>query len=152
MEKMHCMFCLQTHSCIVILSVYIDNLLLIGCIDDINFLKQQLHKHFKLKDLSPLKKILGITVHHDLENSTLDLSQLEKIAELTEEFGLSNCKPLLMPLPTSCNLEVIETISEVSCSLPYCCIVGALLWIALASHPDTLFTVVYLTHFLCAYN
>jgi len=43
-------------------------------------LKKRLHEHFKLKDLSCVTRILGITVHFDPDAGTLDLLQPDKIA------------------------------------------------------------------------
>jgi hypothetical protein len=57
-----------------------------------------------------------------------------------------------MPLPAGCNLDVLDETPVASCKLPYRRIVGALLWVALATPPDILFATVYLTRFLCAYD
>jgi len=151
-NEMHSTFCLNTTNCTVILSVYIDDLILIGHLNDIKLLKKRLHEHFKLKDLGHITRILGITVHYDSNAGTLDLLQPDKIAELSDEFGLTDCKLLSSPLPAGCNLDIIKTTPPSSVKLPYHRIIGALLWIALASHPDILFATIYLTHFLCGYD
>ncbi len=75
-----------------------------------------LHEHFKLKDLGLIMNILGITIHHNLENGMLNLSQPDKINGLAMEFGLADCKPLCSPLPAGCNLEVINS-SPVNCNM-----------------------------------
>jgi len=98
------------------------------------------------------KNFLGITIHYNPNAGTLDLLQPDKITELSDEFGLTDCKPLSSPLPAGCNLDVIKTTPPSSVKLPYHHIVGALLWIALASCPDILFAMIYLTRFLCGYN
>ena len=102
---------------IIILSIYVDDLLLIlRHVDDIIFLKQKLHECLKLKDVSPMTRILGITVQHNFNTGTIDLSQPDKVAELATEFSLADCKT-----PAS------------SYKLPYHHNVGALLWVALTT-------------------
>jgi len=93
-NEMHSTFCLNTTNCTVILSVYVDDLILIGHLNDIELLKKRLHERFKLKDLGHVTKILGITVHYNPNAGSLDLLQPDKIAELSDEFGLTDCKPL----------------------------------------------------------
>jgi len=102
--------------------------------------------------ISAVTRILGITVHYNPDAGTLDLLQPDKIAELSDEFGLTYCKPLSSPLPDGFNLDVIKTTPPSSVKLPYHHIIGALLWIALASCPDILFATIYLTCFLHGYD
>jgi len=123
-NEMHSMFCLNTTNCTLILSIYVDDLILIGHLNDIELLEKRLHEHFKLKDLSCVTRILGITNHYNPNAGTLDLLQPDKIAELRDEFGLTDCKPLSSPLPGGCNLDIMETTPP---SSVYCHIVGALL-------------------------
>jgi len=92
------------------------------------------------------------TSSYDPDAGTLDLLQPDKIAELSDKFGLTDCKPLSSLLPAGCNLDIIETTPPSSVKLPYHHIVDSLLWVALASCPDILFATIYLTCFLCGYN
>jgi len=147
-NEMHSTFCLSTINCTVILSIYVDDLILIGHLNDIKLLKKRLHECFKLKDLSHVTRILGITVHYNPNAGTLDLLQPDKITELSDKFGLTDCKPLYSQLPAGCNLDVIKTTPPSSVKLPYHCIIGVLLWVALTSHPDILFATIYLTVWL----
>jgi len=91
---MHSTFHLNTTNCTVILLVYVDNLILIGHLNNIELLKKRLHEHFKLKDLGRVTRILGITIHYDPNAGTLNLLQPGKIAELSDKFGSTDCKPL----------------------------------------------------------
>jgi len=126
------------------------HLILIGHLNEIELLKMRLHEHFKFKDLGCVTRILGITIHYDPYAGILDLLQPDKIAELSDKLGLTNCNPLSSLLPAGCNLDVIETTPPSSVKLPYCHIVGALLWVAVASRPGILFVTIYLTCFLCS--
>jgi len=72
-NEMHSMLSLNTTNHTVILSIYVDDLILIGHLNNIELLKKRLNEHFKLKDLSHIKRILGITVHYDPNASTLNL-------------------------------------------------------------------------------
>jgi hypothetical protein len=137
---------------IVLLSVYVDDLLIIGLPDNVERVKKQLHQHFHIKDFGPVSAILRIDVVYDISAGTLDISQQQKIIDLTTEFGLLNAKPLLCLLLASTDLHVVEWTSLEHAPLKFCWLVGALLYIALATQPDILHTIVYLSCFVCMFD
>ncbi len=92
----------------VILSVYVDDLLIVGALADVKTVKSKLHNQFHIKDFGPVKAILSIDMIYDNNTGTLDISQSSKIVDLATEFQLAGSKPLLCPLPASTNLHVIK--------------------------------------------
>jgi len=77
---MHSMFRLNTTDCTVIFSIYVDDLILIGHLNNIELLKKRLDECFKLKDLGCFTKILGITVCYNPDAGTLNLLYLPPLA------------------------------------------------------------------------
>jgi hypothetical protein len=145
-------FCSVGGKLAIILSVYIDDLLIVGTQDNINTVKKKLSAHFHIKDFSSISSILSIDVTYDNTTSTLNICQKQKIVDLANKFDLAGVKPLLCLLPARTNLSVIKRTSHRHSDLKYCRLVGALLYIALAIHPDVLHTIIYLSCFICAYN
>jgi hypothetical protein len=63
--QLHWTYLLNNNQHQIFLSVYINDLLIIGHINNINFIKQKLASQFQMKDLGPITMILGIKVVHD---------------------------------------------------------------------------------------
>jgi hypothetical protein len=60
---------------------------------------QLLSQHFKCRDLGSTRFLLGIAVERDRSTHTLKLHQSQFILDLLEKYGMSDCKPVLTPLP-----------------------------------------------------
>jgi histone deacetylase 1/2 len=129
---------------LVILSVYVDDLLIVGSPVDVDAVKKQLCQWFHIKDFGSVSTILGIDVVYNVSVGTLDISQQQKILNLATKFKLLRAKPLSCPLPAGTDLHVVEWTSLTHASLKFRRLVGALLYIALATRPDALHAVVYL--------
>jgi hypothetical protein len=129
---------------LVILSVYVNNLLIVGSPIDVDAIKKQLCQRFHIKDFGSVSTILGIDIVYNASAGTLDISQQQKILDLATEFELG-AKPLSCPLPAGTDLRVVEWTSLTHASLKFRHLVSALLYIALATQPDALHAVVYLS-------
>jgi len=88
-NEMHSTFRLNTTDRTVILSIYFDDLILIGHLNNIKLLKKKLHECFRLKDLGCVTRILGFTICYNPDAGTLNLLQPNKITELNDKFGLT---------------------------------------------------------------
>ena len=136
----------------VILSVYVDDLLIIRLPSNVETVKEQLQKRFRIKDFGPVTTILGINVNYNTTEGLLDISQKQKIINLAREFDILHHKPLRCLLPAGTHLCVIKRTSPAHATLKFRQLVRALLYIALATRPDILHAVVYLSQFVCAFN
>ena len=71
----------------IILLLYVDDILIVGGnVSRIDKLKKQLSKSFSMKDLGPVKKILGIRIERDRASKKLYMSHeqyIEKVLEIS---------------------------------------------------------------------
>ena len=84
----------------IILLLYVDDMLIIGKNKmKIDALKKALRKYFTMKDLSPVKKILGMKITRDRSKRMLQISQENYIEKVLERFNMHNAKPVHVTLP-----------------------------------------------------
>ncbi len=78
---------------ILIISIYVDDCLLITANHNIDKLKSVLTNQFKMKDLGLVHSILRIEVIHDKKASTLQLQQHGHILSILNMFSMKNSAP-----------------------------------------------------------
>jgi hypothetical protein len=138
----------------VILPVFVDDITLASkSKDKIKELKQQLAEHFKLHDLGPTTFQLGVEIIYDRPNCTLHLSQCQYVLDMHDCFGFTQCSPVSTPLdPGMClDASMAATTPEDIAFMqtgPYINAVGALMYLAIATHPDIAHVVGVLCHFM----
>jgi transposase InsO family protein len=137
---------------LIIVSIYVDDLIIIGHRPDVDKIKNVISKYFKIKDLGPAKSILGIEIIRDRSKGTLQLRQKGHIDELFEKFNMSNCKPASTPLPLGFTLNKLDKTPAECEKLPFRQAIGKLLYISRATRPDLAYTVHHLSTFLNAYD
>ncbi|KAG8497073.1 hypothetical protein CXB51_008352 [Gossypium anomalum] len=127
----------------VYLLLYVDDML-IAAKDkgEIRKVKAQLSEEFKMKDLGPAKKTLGMEILRDRKASKLYLSQKRYIEKVLCRFNMQSAKPISTPLVAHFRLSLalspqsddeIEYMSHV----PYSSAVGSLMYAMVCSRPDT---------------
>ncbi len=65
---------------------------------------------------------------------------------------MENCTPATIPMQVGLTLPKLESIPDDCSNIPYCQTIGKLLYVAIASRPDILFAVNYLSRFVTGYN
>lgn len=135
----------------LIVAVYVDDLLLFcDHEDDVNVIKKRLHERFKMKDLGPVEHILGMRVIR--EQYVFSIDQEHYIGTVLEKFGMSDCKPVDVPMNSSLTLtkedcpDTIEEQREMS-KIPYQEAIGCLMYISQCTRPDITFAVNKLSRF-----
>ncbi|KAG8497798.1 hypothetical protein CXB51_007413 [Gossypium anomalum] len=129
------------------LLLYVDDML-IAAKDkgEIRKVKAQLREEFKMKDLGPAKKILGMEILRDRKASKLYLSQKGYIEKVLCRFNMQRAKPVSTPLAAHFRLssalspqsdDEIEYMSHV----PYSSAVGSLMYVMVCSRPDLSYAV-----------
>ncbi|GKF15117.1 retrovirus-related pol polyprotein from transposon TNT 1-94 [Tanacetum coccineum] len=90
----------------IILLLYVDDMLVAGPNKyRINKLKAQLAREFKMKDLGPANKILGMQIHRDRVSRKIWLSQKSYVKKILQRFNMQDCKPISTPFPTNVKLS-----------------------------------------------
>lgn len=123
--------CLYTKDGMYIL-LYVDDIL-IFCKDEdkIQMMKSKLHNNFKMKDLGPVSKFLGMQITQTDEEIVINQSQY--IQSLLNRFNMADCKSVKCPIEPNYVHE-----GEKDPKYEYLCrsLIGGLLYLTLCSRPD----------------
>jgi transposase InsO family protein len=137
----------------IIIPVFIDDMTIAARSKEaIQKVKDDLRKHFKLRDLGPTSFLLGVEVKRNRSTRTLTLSQKQYVLDLLERFSLSDCNTVTTPLDPSVRLSSAQSPQtqediEAMRSVPYLQAVGALMYLAVATRPDIAYAVGVLARF-----
>lgn len=121
---------------------YVDDLLLFS---NNKILKQsvirRLEKKFKMRNLGPVSRILGINVNRDRSNEEIILDQKDYVKNILKKFNMEECNPVKTPLDVNQKLTKNlgpEDKSEANAmkSIPYKEALGSLIYAYLATRPD----------------
>ena len=143
----------QSGSTRVIVPVYVDDMTVASkTTAEYKSLVKELEKHFKLKELGPTTALLGVSIARDRSKRLLTLSQKQYINDVLETFGFSNVRPVTTPLDPGMRLskeQCPSTKAELAemASIPYSQLVGALMYLAVATRPDIAHAVGVLARF-----
>ena len=97
----------------------------------------------------PPLQLLGLEIYRDRPNRRLHLSQSQYIANLLQEHGMHDCKPVSTPLnpgshlSTSMSPQNAAEASEMH-QVPYICVVGLLMYLAVTTRPDIAYAAEFL--------
>jgi len=95
----HCEFVKNYKNGESIILLYVNDMLIVGKNKmKIDALKKALSKSFTMKDLSLVKKILGMKITRYRSRRMLWISQKDYIEKVLEGFNMHNVKPVHAPL------------------------------------------------------
>ena len=126
----------------VFLLLYVDDMMIIGRDKTkIKFIKDKLKSEFEMKDLGPVKKILGIEVLRNRNEGKLVLTQRSYIEKVMKKFSLENSKATAVPLAGHFKLSneqcpKTEFERREMEKVPYAVAVGCLMYIMVSTRPD----------------
>jgi hypothetical protein len=144
---------LNTETCIfinkstnIILCVYVDDIAVIGPnIELIESFCIALEKYFKIKRLGLIKDYLGIQIERTA--TTLKLFQTNYIESIIKRFNFDYLKPSSIPMDYKTKLVANPLKASPSEIKWFQQVIGALLYLALATRWDITFAVIKLTRF-----
>lgn len=137
----------------VIVPVYVDDITIVGELkSDVSWVKSELKKRFKLRDLGPVSFLLGVHVSRDRAKRMLSLCQRQAIVDMLKKFDMQDCKPVTTPLDPGTKLSLADCPQNdeeaaLMRSKPYAEAVGTLMYIAIATRPDIAYAVGVLSRF-----
>jgi len=137
----------------IIIPVFIDDITIAAkSASDVQSVKDDLKKRFKLRDLGPTSWLLGVEITRNRADHSLSLSQRQYIISLLERFNLSDCNSVTTPMDPSVKLNASMSPStpediDAMRSIPYLQAVGALMYLAVATRPDISYSVGVLARF-----
>ena len=137
------------------IAVFVDDLVISSPSDHaISMFKTDMHSRFNMKDIGPLKTILGIEVTRNSKAGTLTLSQHLYICDLVKRFGLQSnrCKHNL-PMRPNLKLSVADCPTaqderDDADTKPYRELIGSLMYLMISSRPDIACALIELSRFM----
>jgi hypothetical protein len=119
----------KTNHGIIIIIIYVDDLIITEDSDaDIFDLKKLLKQKFEMKDLGELRYFLGIEVIKSPKG--IWLLQRQYALNKLSEYGMTSCKPILIPLEQNVKLSVHER-NLVEDTTMCRCMVGSLIYMTI---------------------
>ena len=134
-----CMFYRVRDNKTEILTLFVDDCLVMGKRESIDEVIGGLSKEFKLRNLGPVKLILGIKV--DRTPDSISLSQSSYIRSVLTRFGMNDCKPASTPMPTKLTTDAKENLTLFDDVNLYQQLIGALIYISNNTRPDITYSV-----------
>ena len=90
---------------------------------------------FEGRDLAPATFFLGMDIHRDRQARTISLGQSRLTKDLLEQYGMTECKPLSIPLSPSIKLtKEGEPLDTAVCGYPQ--LIGSLMYLSVCTRPD----------------
>ncbi|CAM9424101.1 unnamed protein product [Sphacelaria rigidula] len=139
-----CVYTKGSHEGYVMLTLYVDDVLMTGPSKSIlQQVQDALKSSFSIPDLGPVSLILGIEVIRDEVRGTLKLSQHKYVESMLKKFGMESSNPLHTPgTPTQLIDDAPEdTFLEPSEKTSYQAMVGSLILLAQSTRFDIAFSV-----------
>lgn len=88
-----CLFTKSSDNVKIIVTIYVDDFLIFSnCSKATEKLKTVLNSEFKLKDLGPVRRYLGMRINVNKECNTITVDQQEYVEQLLSKFEMSDCK------------------------------------------------------------
>ena len=107
----------------------------------IDKVKKALGKQYKMSDLGPVERFLGLRIRRDRLSWTLDIDQEEYIEAILSNYQMSDCKPARTPLPAGAVLEAAKVDASASLRTRFQSLMGSLLYACLGTRPDIAFAI-----------
>ncbi|XP_048501622.1 uncharacterized mitochondrial protein AtMg00810-like [Beta vulgaris subsp. vulgaris] len=141
----HSLFTKQEGTSFTAILAYVDDLIVTG--NNLSCIKQAkefLNTEFKMKDMGELRYFLGIEV--DGSSQGIFLSQRKYVQDMLEEYKLTQCRPLKLPMDT--HVKLLSTSGEpLTQPETYQRLIGKLIYLTL-TRPDIAYTVHVLSQFM----
>ncbi|KAJ0391590.1 hypothetical protein P43SY_011493 [Pythium insidiosum] len=128
----------------LLLSVYVDDLLIMGIKSSCERLSQQLRTHFELTSLGQVRYLLGIEVSFSPTRDSIFLSQATYIETILKRFNMTSCNGVATPESKHETLSHEKTRHE---NMPYREIIGAIQYLVSGTRPDLAHATRYLGQF-----
>ena len=109
-EEDHCVYIKHFEGNFVILSLYVDDILLAGNnLKSVLTIKKWLSSNFEMKDMGEAEYILAVKIQRDRSKIILSLSQESYINKILERFNMKDCRPM------DTHISYGETLSNQMC-------------------------------------
>ena len=135
--------------CLMLIALYVDDIVL--ATNDTTMLnkeKNQLMKRFEIEDQGEMHHCLGMCIKKDRSTKTMHISQKAYLENILKRFNMSNCKPVSTPMEVGKKYEKLKDGEQTTDLREYQCIIGSLMYAAIATRPDIAFSVGMLSQYM----
>jgi len=147
MEEDHCVYSKCSNNSFIILSLYVDDILIAGNSKEmIDTTKKWLTSNFEMKDMGEASYVLGVKIIRDRAKRLLGLTQETYIKKMLERYHMQDSRPMDTPvdksLSLSCDMcpKTLEEKEKMS-RVPYASVVGSLMYAMMCTRPDICYAV-----------
>ena len=138
-----CVYIYNHNNTVVIITLYVDDLRVIGSNVHVIETIKKLKDNFQMSDLGDVSLVLGMQITRDREKETLTISQEDNTKSILAPFGMENCKPSSIP-ETGSELST-ETLLNTEQTQRYQAITGSVMYLAQITRHDIMYAVCELT-------
>ena len=115
---------------------WVDDILLIGSVEEVQNMRTAICKRFTVKDLGNVKFFLSMLVERDRGRRVIHLSQRVYLEEILKRFRMDECKGCTTPMDVKTKLHSKREGEEVAEKVLYQEAVGSLTYAAITTCPD----------------
>ena len=136
-----CVYIYNHNNTVVIITLYIDDLLVIGSnVRVIKTTKKKLKDNFQMSDLGDVSLVLGMQVTRHRKKGTLTISQEDYTKSILARLGMEDCKPSSIPgTGTEISTEQpAETLLNTEQTQRYQAITGSVMYLAQITRYDVM--------------
>ena len=110
-------------------------------------IKEALSEKFEMTDCGELKYFLGIEIHRNRSNRSIELSQQGYGTSIIKRFGMQNAKTTTTPLEAMIKLRKATDDEHLADDCLFRQIIGSLMYLTLCTRPDLSAAVSILSQF-----
>ena len=147
MEEDHCVYFKRSNNHLVILSLYVDDILIAGNDKQlIDVTKKWLSSNFEMKDMGEASYVLGVKILRDRSKCLLGLSQETYIKKMLQRYHMYDYKPMDTPIERNSSLSLdmcpksLEEKEQMS-KVPYSSAIGSLMYAMMCKRPNICYDV-----------
>ena len=121
--------------------------MLAATVQEVNFVFKSLASKFKLRNLGPVKKFLGLDIFRPTPTGPVYLSQSTYARKMLHKFGMADCNTVKTPSEPSSQLHQRTPDEEPADNELYRQYIGSLMFLGQYTRPDIAYTVSHLSQF-----
>lgn len=146
-----CVYFKRSQNTVTYITIYVDDVIIatndLVCYKE---LKSHLKTYFDIRDMGEPKLTVGLEISRNRKLGTLSISQSGYIKNLIRNYGIFDCKPQKLPMPSKTKLEKepeIDGENKLVDRRQYQELIGSLLHLSTFSRPDISCSVNMLSQF-----
>jgi hypothetical protein len=151
--KDEALYWIRVDSRLVLLPIYVDDILLIGVEEDVDFIVEKLKARFDMKELGTVNYLLGLQITYEPEKRVC-FQQSKYVHDIMQKFNMDTAYPVSSPMAT--DAVKLQPASEDEHKrdqcLPYRSLVGCLQYLVSDSRLDLATAMRMLSRFLETYS